>query len=80
MSNTGEDRPGALARALIFLVRVYKRFISPVLPPSCIYTPTCSEYAMEALRRHGVLRGGRLALARIARCNPRHKGGYDPVP
>lgn len=80
MSNTGEDRPGALARALIFLVGVYKRFISPVLPPSCIYTPTCSEYAMEALRRHGVLRGGWLALARIARCNPRHKGGYDPVP
>lgn len=80
MSNTGEDRPGALARALIFLVMVYKRFISPVLPPSCIYTPTCSEYAMEALRRHGVLRGGWLALARIARCNPRHKGGYDPVP
>lgn len=80
MSNTGEDRSGALARALIFLVRVYKRFISPVLPPSCIYTPTCSEYAMEALRRHGVLRGGWLALARIARCNPRHKGGYDPVP
>ena len=80
MSNTGEDRPGALARVLIFLVGVYKRFISPVLPPSCIYTPTCSEYAMEALRRHGVLRGGWLALARIARCNPRHKGGYDPVP
>ena len=80
MSDLGEDRPSAFARTLIFLVRVYKRFISPVLPPSCIYTPTCSEYAIEALRRYGALRGGWLALARIVRCNPRHRGGYDPVP
>ena len=80
MHSTGEDRPSVLAQPLIFLVRVYRRFISPVLPPSCIYTPTCSEYAIEALTKYGALRGGWLALTRIVRCNPRHKGGYDPVP
>lgn len=71
------DKP---ARLLIALTRVYQRFVSPLLPSSCIYTPTCSEYAIQALRAHGTLRGGWLALRRIARCNPLHRGGYDPVP
>ncbi len=80
MSDSGEGRPGFVSLSLIFLVRVYKRRVSPLLPPSCIYVPTCSEYAIEAIARYGALRGGWLALARIARCNPFHKGGYDPVP
>jgi putative membrane protein insertion efficiency factor len=60
-------------------LRGYKRWISPVLPPSCKYTPTCSEYAMEALERLGILRGGVMSVWRLLRCNPFSKGGYDPV-
>jgi putative membrane protein insertion efficiency factor len=62
-----------------FVLRGYKRFISPMLLPSCKYTPTCSEYAMEAVERHGVLRGLAMAAWRILRCNPFAKGGLDPV-
>ncbi|WP_353740465.1 membrane protein insertion efficiency factor YidD [Desulfolithobacter dissulfuricans] len=59
--------------------RGYQYFISPLFPPSCRYTPTCSEYAIEAVRRHGVIRGSILALWRILRCHPFARGGYDPV-
>lgn len=69
-----------LAWPLILLVRVYQLFLSPLLPPSCRYTPSCSAYAIEALQRHGALRGGWLALKRIARCHPFRPGGFDPVP
>lgn len=65
---------------LIVLVRFYKGAISPMLPPSCRYTPTCSEYALEALRKHGPLRGSWLAIKRICRCHPWGGSGYDPVP
>lgn len=65
---------------LIALVRFYKGAISPMLPPSCRYTPTCSEYALEALRKHGPLRGSWLAIKRICRCHPWGGSGYDPVP
>ncbi len=61
------------------LLRLYKRWISPALPPSCRYTPTCSEYAMEAVERHGVMRGGLMAVGRLLRCHPLAKGGLDPV-
>jgi putative membrane protein insertion efficiency factor len=61
-------------------LRFYKSAVSPLLPPACRYTPTCSEYAMEAVERHGVLRGGWLALRRLVSCNPWSRGGYDPVP
>ena len=75
---------GALTRALawplILFVRGYQLFLSPFLPPSCRYTPSCSAYAIEALQRHGALRGGWLAVRRIARCHPFRPGGYDPVP
>ena len=65
---------------VIALVRVYQYTISPVLAPCCRFHPTCSAYAAEALARHGVIRGGVLMLARIARCHPWGGAGYDPVP
>lgn len=71
---------GVIARTLVWLVRWYQRRVSPLLPPSCIYMPSCSAYAILAVQKHGALRGSWLALARILRCNPLHKGGYDPVP
>ena len=64
---------------LISIVKFYQAVISPWLPPSCRFVPTCSEYAREAIDRHGVLRGGRLAVWRLLRCQPFCSGGYDPV-
>jgi putative membrane protein insertion efficiency factor len=61
-------------------LRFYKRAISPQLPPACRYTPTCSEYAIEAIERRGVVIGGLLAAKRVISCNPFSRGGYDPVP
>jgi putative membrane protein insertion efficiency factor len=72
--------PGLAARVAIGLIRSYQRFISPLLPPSCRYEPTCSQYTLTAIRRYGLLRGGWLGLKRIVRCNPFHPGGHDPVP
>jgi len=66
-------------RGALDLLRAYKWAISPIFPPSCRYTPTCSEYAMEAIERYGMVRGGMKAVARILRCHPFVKGGYDPV-
>ena len=68
------------ALPFIVLVRFYQLFISPVLPPACRFYPTCSAYALEAIMTHGVLRGGWLALRRLARCHPWGGSGYDPVP
>jgi len=67
-------------RLLIALVRGYKRIVSPVLPPACRFVPTCSEYAAEAIEKHGVINGVGLAVGRIVRCAPWHPGGFDPVP
>ena len=64
---------------VIRLLAMYKRWISPTLPPSCRYVPTCSEYAAEAIERFGVVRGGGMALWRLMRCHPFVNGGYDPV-
>ncbi len=66
-------------RIAIAMLRLYKRWISPAFPPSCRYVPTCSEYAMEAVARRGVLPGAMLAAWRLLRCHPFTKGGYDPV-
>jgi len=69
-----------IARVLRLLVRGYRYFVSPLLPPSCRFHPSCSEYAEEALRRHGALRGGWLSVRRVCRCGPWSHGGHDPVP
>jgi putative membrane protein insertion efficiency factor len=67
-------------KALVLsLLRFYKARVSPQLPPACRYTPTCSEYAIEAIERRGVLVGGLLAIKRVISCNPFSRGGYDPV-
>ncbi len=67
-------------RLVLGLLAFYKRFISPMLPPSCRFVPTCSEYAYEAVEKYGVIRGGWMGVRRILRCHPFYPGGYDPVP
>ena len=62
------------------LVRAYQLVISPALPPSCRFTPSCSQYALEAIMRHGAVRGTWLTVRRLVRCHPFHPGGFDPVP
>ncbi|MFJ1474377.1 membrane protein insertion efficiency factor YidD [Capnocytophaga cynodegmi] len=73
-----------LRKILIFpfvlLVRFYQLFISPLKPPTCRYTPTCSQYTLEALKKHGILKGGWYAIKRISSCHPWGGSGYDPVP
>lgn len=63
-----------------YLIRGYQRFISPMFPPSCRFTPSCSQYALEAVTRYGLLRGSWLGGRRLLRCHPFHPGGFDPVP
>ena len=79
-TTTDTGRPSPPARAALALISFYKRFISPMLPATCRYVPTCSEYAMIAVQRYGFLRGSWMAIKRICRCHPFHPGGYDPVP
>ncbi len=69
-----------LGRLLALPVRFYRRFLSPLKPPMCRFSPTCSQYAIEAFELHGPLRGPWLAVRRIARCHPFCEGGHDPVP
>ena len=69
-----------MKKLLIALVRFYRSAISPYRTPCCRFTPTCSQYALEALEKYGALKGTWLTLKRLSRCHPFHKGGYDPVP
>ncbi len=69
-----------LTRLLVGLIRMYQLLISPLMPPSCRYIPTCSEYAVEALKRHGLVIGSYLTVKRLLRCHPLGGSGYDPVP
>jgi putative membrane protein insertion efficiency factor len=68
-----------LKKILLIVIKFYRKFISPLTGPSCIYEPTCSVYAMQAIEKYGALKGGIMAVKRILRCHPYHKGGYDPV-
>jgi len=68
-----------MSKVFIYLLKLYKKIISPVLPSSCRFLPTCSQYAIDALNKYGVLKGSIKAIYRILRCNPFNKGGYDPV-
>jgi hypothetical protein len=68
-----------MKQVVLALLRAYKWLLSPLLPPSCRYVPTCSEYAREAVERYGAVRGGCMAAWRVLRCHPFVKGGYDPV-
>lgn len=68
------------AKLLLGLIRFYQYAVSPLMPPRCRYTPTCSQYAVEAVKKHGTLKGGLLAARRIARCHPWGGSGHDPVP
>ena len=75
-----QARPSAAARVLMALITGYRRFISPLLGARCRFAPSCSAYALEAVREHGALRGTWLAARRIGRCHPFNPGGFDPVP
>ncbi|MBX6763717.1 MAG: membrane protein insertion efficiency factor YidD [Rubrobacteraceae bacterium] len=68
-----------IGRILILFIRLYQRFVSPAFPPSCRFYPSCSEYAVQAIRKHGPFKGTLMAVWRLLRCNPFCKGGYDPV-
>lgn len=68
------------ARILIFCIELYRMYVSPLRLPTCRFSPTCSEYAVEALRTHGAIKGSVLAVVRLLKCAPWHSGGWDPVP
>ncbi len=69
-----------IGRFLLFLIHLYQRLVSPLLPPACRFHPTCSAYAASAIKEHGPVRGGSLAIRRLLRCHPFCEGGIDPVP
>lgn len=70
----------ALRTAAVAPIRAYQILVSPLLPPTCRFTPTCSAYAITSIERHGLLRGARLAVRRVSKCHPWNPGGHDPVP
>jgi putative membrane protein insertion efficiency factor len=69
----------AIQKTLIGILVFYQRFISPLKPPSCRFYPTCSEYAVQAIKKYGILKGTGKAIIRVSKCHPYHPGGYDPV-
>ncbi|MBL7987609.1 MAG: membrane protein insertion efficiency factor YidD [Chlorobi bacterium] len=75
-----KKRRGPIAVGFLTAIRGYQRFLSPMLPPSCRFHPTCSEYTRQAIEKYGAVRGTYLGVRRILKCHPFHPGGYDPVP
>lgn len=69
-----------MKKLLMGIIRIYQKFISPLSPPSCRFYPTCSHYGLEAVEKHGSIKGSYLAVKRISKCHPFHEGGFDPVP
>ena len=69
-----------MKKILMLLIKLYQKAISPFIPPSCRFYPTCSHYGLEAIEKHGAIKGTWLAVSRISKCHPFHKGGFDPVP
>jgi putative membrane protein insertion efficiency factor len=69
-----------LSGILVFFIQCYRVVVSPILPPACRFYPTCSQYAAEAIKKHGPFKGSALAAKRLLKCHPLHGGGYDPVP
>lgn len=80
MANVDGSKDSQVKRLCLAAISWYRRVLSPLLGPHCIYTPTCSEYTYQAIQKYGVLKGIWLGMKRIARCHPFHEGGYDPVP
>lgn len=83
MGNTNEHptkKPSLWVYPFLGLIWIYQRFISPLTPATCRFHPTCSQYSLEALRKHGLFKGGGLAIKRILRCHPWGGSGHDPVP
>ena len=80
LKRAGRWIAGLPKRVFLALIQFYRKAISPHFPPSCRFSPTCSQYALQAIRKYGALKGGFMALKRVLKCNPFHPGGYDPVP
>jgi hypothetical protein len=80
MKTLGQRLDGAAQAAMVAVIRAYQLTLGPLLPLSCRFEPSCSRYALAAIKKYGPWRGGVLAAARVLRCNPFHAGGYDPVP
>lgn len=68
-----------MSRIVLYIIRGYRRFISPLLPPSCRFHPTCSHYALQAFEKYGIFKGGWLTIRRLIKCHPYHPGGFDPL-
>jgi uncharacterized protein len=71
---------GSVARALVYVIQLYRHMVSPLRPATCRFMPTCSQYAVDALTEYGTVQGGWLAVVRLLKCGPWHRGGWDPIP
>lgn len=69
-----------MRKIIVFIIKGYRKLISPMFPPSCRFYPTCSEYSEEAISKYGIFKGGWMSIKRVGKCHPFHPGGYDPVP
>ena len=79
-SPTVREPRGVMTRVLVYVIGLYRNMVSPLRLPTCRFTPTCSQYAIDALLAYGFLRGSWLTIKRLARCGPWHRGGWDPIP